>query len=125
MVWVRALFDPQTGIALRTIHDRMKTTWTVESLVDAAVMSRSAFAARFKELLGQTPLEYVTEWRMQKAMQLLQQRDKKLIDVARLVGYESDAAFSKAFKRVVGANPGEYLKRGFEGHGNAGMAEDF
>jgi AraC-like DNA-binding protein len=53
-----------------------------------------------------------TEWRMQKAIQLLQQRDKKLIDVARSVGYESDAAFSKAFKRVVGANPGEYLKRG-------------
>ena len=56
---------------------------------------------------------HVTEWRMQKAMQLLQQRDKKRIDVARSVGYESDAAFSKAFKRVVGANPGEYLKRGF------------
>ena len=64
---------------------------------------------------GLTPLEYVTEWRMQKAMQLLEQRDRKLIDVARSVGYESDAAFSKAFKRVVGANPGEYLKRGFEG----------
>jgi AraC-like DNA-binding protein len=77
-------------------------------------MSRSAFAARFKELLGQTPLEYVTEWRMQKAMQLLEQSDKKLIDVARSVGYESDAAFSKAFKRVVGANPGEYLKRGMK-----------
>jgi len=61
---------------------------------------------------GQTPLEYVTEWRMQKAMQLLEQRDKKLIDVARSVGYESDAAFSKAFKRVVGASPGEYLKPG-------------
>ena len=60
---------------------------------------------------------------MQKAMQLLEQRDKKLIDVARSVGYESDAAFSKAFKRVVGANPGEYLKRGFEDRGNAGMAE--
>jgi AraC-like DNA-binding protein len=85
-------------------------------------MSRSAFAARFKELLGQAPLEYVTEWRMQKAMQLLEQRDKKLIDVARSVGYESDAAFSKAFKRVVGANPGEYLKGGFEGQRNAGMA---
>ena len=52
---------------------------------------------------------------MQKSMQLLQQRDKKLIDVARLVGYESDAAFSKEFKRVVGANPGEYIKRGFAG----------
>jgi AraC-like DNA-binding protein len=77
-------------------------------------MSRSAFAVRFKELLGQTPLEYVTEWRMQKAMQLLQQRDKKLTDVARSVGYESDASFSKAFKRVVRANPGEYLRRGLK-----------
>ena len=110
--WLRAIFDPQMGAALSAIHDRVNTPWTVESLAEAAGMSRSAFAARFKELVGQTPLEYVTEWRMQKAMQLLEQRDKKLIDVARLVGYESDAAFSKAFKRVVGANPGEYLKRG-------------
>jgi AraC-like DNA-binding protein len=81
--------------------------WTVESLAEAAGMSRSAFAVRFNDLLGQTPLEYLTEWRKQKAMQILQQGDKKLIDVARLVGYESDAAFSKAFKRVVGANPGK------------------
>jgi AraC-like DNA-binding protein len=99
------------GTALSAIHDRVNTPWTVES-PEAAGMSRTAFAVRFKELLGQTPLEYVTEWRMQKAMQLLRRRDKKLIDVARSVGYESDAAFSKAFKRVVGANPGEYLKRG-------------
>jgi AraC-like DNA-binding protein len=111
--WLRAIFDPQMGAALSAIHDSVKTPWTVESLAGAAGMSRSAFAARFRELLGQTPLEYVTEWRMQKAMQVLEQRDKKLIDVARLVGYESDAAFSKAFKRVVGFNPGEYLKRGF------------
>jgi AraC-like DNA-binding protein len=110
--WLRAIFDPQVGTALSAIHDSVKTPWTVESLAEAAGMSRSAFAARFKELLGQTPLEYVTEWRMQKAMQLLQQRDTKLLDVARSVGYESGAAFSKAFKRVVGANPGEYLKRG-------------
>jgi AraC-like DNA-binding protein len=123
--WLRAVFDPQMGAALSAIHDRVNTPWTVESLAEAAGMSRSAFAARFKELLGQTPLEYVTEWRMQKAMLLLQQHDKKLIDVARLVGYESDAAFSKAFKRVVGANTSEYIKRGFEGRGNAGMAEAF
>lgn len=108
--WLRAIFDPQVGTALSAIHDSVNTPWTVESLAAAAGMSRSAFAARFKVLLGQTPLEYVTEWRMQKAMPLLQQRDKKLIDVARSVGYESDAAFSKAFKRVVGAAPGEYLK---------------
>jgi AraC-like DNA-binding protein len=122
--WLRAIFDPQMGTALSAIHDRVNTPWTVESLAEAAGMSRSAFAARFKGLLGQTPLEYVTEWRMQKAMQLLEQRDKKLIDVAQSVGYESDAAFSKAFKRVVGASPSEYLKRGFEDQGNAGMAED-
>jgi AraC-like DNA-binding protein len=123
--WLRAIFDRQIGSALSAIHDRVNTPWTVESLAEAAGMSRSAFAARFKELLGQTPLEYVTEWRMQKAIQLLERRDKKLPEVARLVGYESDAAFSKAFKRVVGANPGEYLRRGFEGQGNAGMAEAF
>lgn len=123
--WLRAVFDPQMGTALSVIHDRVNAPWTVESLAEAAGMSRSAFAVRFKELLGQTPLEYVTEWRMQKAMQLLAQRDKKLIDVARLVGYESDAAFSKAFKRVVGTNPGEYVKLGFEGQGNAGIAEGF
>ena len=110
--WLRAVFDPQIGTALGAIHGSVNTPWTVESLAAAAGMSRSAFAARFKELLGQTPLEYVTEWRMQKAMQLLRQRDKKLIDVARSVGYDSDAAFSKAFKRVVGANPSEYLKHG-------------
>jgi AraC-like DNA-binding protein len=113
--WLRAIFDRQIGAALSAIHQTVATPWTVESLAEAAGMSRSAFAARFKELLGQTPLEYVTEWRMQKAMPLLQQRNKKLSDVARSVGYASDAAFSKAFKRVVGANPGEYLKRGSAG----------
>jgi AraC-like DNA-binding protein len=123
--WLRAIFDPQIGAALSAIHDSVNTPWTVESLAEAAGMSRSAFAARFKELLGQTPLEYVTEWRMQKAMQLLEQRDKKLVDVARTVGYESDAAFSKAFKRVVGASPSEYIKRSFGDQGDAGMAEDF
>jgi len=115
--WLRAIFDPQVGAALCAVHDNVSTPWTVESLASTATMSRSAFAARFKELLGQTPLEYVTEWRMQKAMQLLEQRDKKLIDVARSVGYESDAAFSKTFKRLVDASPGEYRKRRSEEHG--------
>ena len=114
------MFDPQMGIALSAIHDRVNSPWTVESLAEAAGMSRSAFAARFKELLGQTPLEYVTEWRMQKAMPLLQQRDKKLIDVARLVGYESDAALSKAFKRVVGATLVNTLDAVFEDQGHGG-----
>lgn len=122
--WLRAIFDPQIGAALSAIHDRVNTPWTVESLAEAAGMSRSAFAARFKELLGQTPLEYVTEWRMQKAIQLLERRDKKLPEVARLVGYESDAAFSKAFKRVVRANPGEYLRRGLKDPDPTGADHD-
>jgi AraC-like DNA-binding protein len=75
--WLRAIFDPQRGAALSAVHDSVSTPWKVESLAQAATMSRSAFAVRFKELLRQTPLEYVTERRMQKAMQLLQQRDKK------------------------------------------------
>jgi len=110
--WLRAVFDPQLGAALSALHNNVNAPWTIASLAKAAGMSRSAFAARFKELLGQTPLEYLTEWRMEKAIQLLQRRDKKLIEVARSVGYESDAAFSKAFKRVVGSNTGAYIKRG-------------
>ena len=123
--WLRAIFDRQMGAALRAIHDSVHAPWTVESLAETAGMSRSAFAARFKELLGQTPLEYVTAWRMQKAMPLLEQRDKKLIDVARSVGYESDAAFSKAFRRVVGSSPGAFVKRGLQDRRNAGTTQDF
>jgi AraC-like DNA-binding protein len=110
--WLRAIFDPQIGSALRAIHEDVNKPWTVESLAEAAGMSRSAFAARFKELLGQTPLDYLTQWRMQKAIQLLPQRNKKLIEIAQSIGYESDAAFSKAFKRVVGLTPGEYRQNG-------------
>jgi AraC-like DNA-binding protein len=110
--WLRAIFDPRIGAALRSLHENLNSPWTVESLAEAAGMSRSAFASHFKELLGQTPLEYVTDWRMQKAAQLLREQDKKLIDVAQSVGYESDAAFSKAFKRVVGVTPGEYRQSG-------------
>jgi len=89
-----------------------------DSLFEAAAaagMSRPTFASRFKELLGQTPLDYVTDWRMQKATQLLNQQDKKLAEIAQSVGYESEDAFSKAFKRVVGVAPAEYRRNGLEG----------
>jgi AraC-like DNA-binding protein len=114
--WLRAIFDPQIGAALRSIHESVKNPWTVRSLAAAAGMSRSAFASRFKELLGQTPLDYVTDWRMQKATQLLQQGNEKRLEIAQCLGYQSDAAFSKVFKRVVGVAPGEYRRNGIEGH---------
>jgi len=106
--WLRAIFDPRIGAALKSMHANVRAAWTVDSLADAAGMSRSSFAARFKELLGQTPFDYVTQWRMQKAIELLRDGDKKLIEVANAVGYETDAAFSKVFKRIVGTAPGEY-----------------
>jgi AraC-like DNA-binding protein len=83
-----------------------------------AGMSRSAFALRFKELLGETPLEYLTDWRMYKATGLLREDDRKLFEVAKSVGYDSDAAFSKAFKRVLGMAPKEYRRTATEARRN-------
>jgi AraC-like DNA-binding protein len=102
---LRAIFDPQIGVALKSMHEKVEHRWTVESLAAVSGMSRSAFAVRFKDLVGETPLEYLTSWRMQKATGLLQKGDKKLFEVAKAVGYDSDAAFSKAFKRVFGVPP--------------------
>jgi AraC-like DNA-binding protein len=109
--WLRAIFDPQIGAALKAIHANISMAWTVESLADTAGMSRSSFACRFKELLGKTPIEYVTEWRMQKSLGLLMRGEKKMTDIAQQVGYETDAAFNRAFKRTVGATPGQYRER--------------
>jgi AraC-like DNA-binding protein len=108
---LRAIFDPQIGVALKSMHEKVDALWTVETLAAACGMSRSAFALRFKELVGETPLEYLTSWRMQKAAELLQKGDRKLIDVARSVGYDSDAAFSKAFKRVLSVTPTDFRRR--------------
>jgi AraC-like DNA-binding protein len=105
--WLRAMFDPRIGAALKVMHEKLAEPWTVESLAEAAGMSRSAFALRFKEVLGETPLEYLTNWRMYKANGLLQKDEMKLFEVAKSVGYDSDAAFSKAFKRVMGLAPRE------------------
>jgi transcriptional regulator GlxA family with amidase domain len=107
---LRAIFDPQIGAALNSMHEKVEGPWTVESLAAACGMSRSAFAVRFKELVGETPLEYLTSWRMHKATALLHQGDKKLFEVAKSVGYDSDAAFSKAFKRILGVAPREYRR---------------
>jgi AraC-like DNA-binding protein len=108
--WLRAIFDPKIGAALKAMHEKVENPWTVEDLAVAAGMSRSAFALRFKELLAETPLGYLTNWRMYKATGLLQAGDRKLFEVAKSVGYDSDAAFSKAFKRLLGVSPSEYRR---------------
>jgi AraC-like DNA-binding protein len=108
--WLRALADPPIGSALKAMHEKLDHPWTVMELAFIAGMSRSTFAQHFKELVGQTPLEYLTRWRMYKAGRLLRDHDKKLFEVATSVGYESDGAFHKAFKRVLGVTPGEYRR---------------
>jgi AraC-like DNA-binding protein len=112
-----AIFDRQIGVALKSMHQKVEHRWTVESLAAACGMSRSAFAVRFKELVGETPLEYLTNWRMQKASTLLKKGDRKLVEVAESVGYDSEASFSKAFRRVLGVAPTEYRRSSREALG--------
>src|SRR5690242_5138661 len=108
--WMHALADPQIGAALNSMHGRIDYPWTVASLASEAGMSRSAFAQRFKQLMSESPLEYLTRWRMYRGSDLLRESDRKLSDVAQAVGYDSDGAFHKAFKRVLGIAPGEYRR---------------
>jgi AraC-like DNA-binding protein len=108
--WLRALSDPQIGTALSLVHQQPHHPWTVATLASKVGMSRSTFAGRFAELVGEPPLHYVTRWRMQKAAALLREGSATLGDIADRVGYESEAAFSKAFKRWVGSAPGAYRK---------------
>jgi AraC-like DNA-binding protein len=106
--WLRALADPKIGQALRLIHENPRKDWTVEAL--AVAMSRSAFAAQFTALVGEPPLRYITAWRMKKASHMLLRGDT-IGAIAQAVGYETDAAFGKAFRRHMGVTPGEFRRR--------------
>lgn len=108
--WLGALAEPQIGAALSLVHQRPEQSWTVASLAQRVGMSRSAFASRFTRLVGEPPLHYVTRWRMQKAAGLLREGRATLAEIAEQVGYESETAFSKAFKRAVGSSPGAYRR---------------
>lgn len=108
--WLGALRDAAIGRALEAIHATPERAWTVESLAAEAAMSRSAFAARFTALVGEPPLQYLTRWRMRMAAGLLKNARLGLAEVAQRVGYESEVAFSKAFKRELGIAPGAYRR---------------
>ena len=110
--WLGALRDPRIGRALSLIHGDPARAWTVAALAGAAAMSRSAFAARFTALVGEPALQYVTRWRMHVALQRLKEGDGPLADLADRMGYQSEAAFSRAFKRVVGISPGAVRRAG-------------
>lgn len=109
--WLAALADARLGPALQAMHGDMARPWTLDELAAAARLSRSAFALRFRERVGEAPLAYLTRWRMVRAGQLLRQDGLTLGRVAASVGYESEAAFSKAFKRETGWAPGAWRSR--------------
>ncbi|GAA2205645.1 AraC family transcriptional regulator [Nonomuraea monospora] len=106
--WGAALRDPAVTAALRAIHQRPATPWTVQSLAGAAGLSRAAFAQRFAGKVGVPPLAYLTWWRMTTAARLLRDTDLPLRSVAERTGYATEFAFAKAFKREFGTAPGRY-----------------
>lgn len=108
--WLGALRDPPVARALALIHRHPERPWTVESLGRAVAMSRSVFAARFAEVVGEPPLAYLARWRMHRARALLRDGSARTGRIARMLGYGSEAAFSTAFKRWTGMAPGAWRK---------------
>ena len=105
---VAAASDPQIGRALGAIHHNPRRSWTVESLARHVAMSRTTFAARFKELVGEPPQHYFTRLRINAAAARLLSNGDKLSRVAAEAGYRSVPAFVRSFKRQIGTTPGEY-----------------
>jgi AraC-like DNA-binding protein len=106
--WLAGLRDPLVGRALTLLHGRPSHTWTLEELASEAAASRSALADRFTHIVGCPPIQYLTQWRMQLAAKRLADPTIKVAAVAHEVGYESEAAFSRAFKKFVGRSPSQW-----------------
>ncbi len=109
--WLAGLRDPEVGRALALLHDRPAAPWTLEALAKESGSSRSTLAERFTHFVGQPPMQYLARWRMQLAARCLADGAAKVHAVALDVGYESDAAFSRAFKKIVGASPAAWRRR--------------
>ena len=109
--WLGALQDPQIGQALAVIHRDPTRVWTVASLAHELAMSRSAFAARFTQLVGQPAMQYLAQWRTQLAHHALATEGAAVAKLATRLGYQSEAAFARAFKRVMGVAPGAVKRR--------------
>jgi AraC-like DNA-binding protein len=106
--WARAIHDPTVGRALALIHAEPGRPWTVASLARAVGVPRATFTRRFTALTGHAPMAYITAWRMTVAARLLREHRAPLRDVARQIGYDSEFAFARAFKRAIGEAPGRY-----------------
>ncbi len=108
--WLAGLRDKFIGQALALIHERPDKSWSIDSLAHEVGLSRSAFFERFVKYLGLPPMQYLTNWRIQLASRLLRETNLKVAGIAMEVGYESEATFSRAFRRLVGAPPAAWRK---------------
>ena len=106
--WLAGLRDPAVGRALRLLHGDCARHWTVAELAREAGLSRTILAERFTALLGMPPMAYLTSWRMQRAASLISAGTATLAQIADEVGYESEASFSRAFKRATGLAPAHW-----------------
>lgn len=109
--WLSALRDPFVGVALAALHGDPSRDWTLNSLAEEAGLSRSRLAERFTHLVGRSPMQYLLHWRMQLASNRLRESTDTIAAVAHGAGYESEVAFSRAFKKVVGMPPSEWRSR--------------
>ncbi|HUK24195.1 MAG TPA: AraC family transcriptional regulator [Terriglobales bacterium] len=108
--WLAGLNDVHVGKALRLMHANPARDWTVSELAREAAISRSALAERFTRLIGESPMRYLARWRVQLAKQMLRDGDSSMAEIATRVGYESEAAFNRAFKRSAGSPPAAWRK---------------
>jgi transcriptional regulator GlxA family with amidase domain len=108
--WLAGAADPAVGRALGLIHRRPAEPWSVDTLAQAVGLSRSALSERFARFLGQGPIAYLTNWRMQLAAEALRTTSRSVVQIASDVGYDSEAAFNRAFKRRFEAPPARYRK---------------
>lgn len=113
--WLNGVGDPYVGRALALIHRRLDAPWTAETLATEAGLSRSAFVERFTSRVGMPPIRYLTYWRLQTSRHLLRETRKSVAQIAYAVGYESEAAFSRAFKREFDVAPANWRKAGEPG----------
>ncbi|MGU3419787.1 AraC family transcriptional regulator [Methylobacterium sp. D54C] len=109
--WLAGLADPRIARALKIMHERPLQRWSVEALSDVAGMSRSSFCERFNALVGRSPLRYQNEWRLNLARDMLAAGDARVGEIGLRVGYESEAAFSRAYKALFGHSPREATGR--------------
>lgn len=123
--WLSGLRDAHIGAALALMHGQPSEAWTVERLSRAVGLSRSAFASRFVHFVQDTPMQYLTNWRMQLATHLLERPGVGIAEIAAEVGYDSEAAFNRAFKKCTGNPPGLWRRTLQKTNGSALPAETF